>query len=167
MHAKVLSEMHDVEIVCLAGGVEEDAKAFADQWAIPEVTLNYDNRVMCDDIDAVILATPSPLHARQAEQAIIAGKHVLVEIPMSLNLHDAERITALAEASNRVCMVAHTRRFNPPHCEIKRRLRSGEFHLQHMICETVFFRRDNRNMHGKTRSWTDNLLWRSICLAAR
>lgn len=162
-HAKVLSEMDGVEIVCLAGGVEADARAFADQWGIPEVSLDYADRITRDDIDAVILATPSHQHADQAEQAIAADKHVLAEIPMSLTLAAAERITAYAEASDRVCMVAHTRRFNPPHREIKRRLQTGEFHLQHLIGQTVFFRRDNRNMHGQPRSWTDNLLWHHAC----
>lgn len=162
-HMQALSKRRDIEVACLVGGVRADAERFAKRWSIVDVSLDYADCVGRDGIDAVILASPSPLHATQAEQAIAAGKHVLSEIPMSLNLADAERITALAEASGLVCMVAHTRRFNPPHSEIKRRLGSGEFQLQHLVSETYFFRRDNRNMQGKPRSWTDNLLWHHAC----
>ncbi|MCY1434785.1 4-carboxy-2-hydroxymuconate-6-semialdehyde dehydrogenase [compost metagenome] len=82
---------------------------------------------------------------------------------MSLNLADAERLGAEAVASDRVCMVAHTRRFSAPHVEMKRRIAAGEFHLQHLVAETYFLRRDNRNMFGKPRSWTDCLLWHHAC----
>ncbi|MHB0777502.1 Gfo/Idh/MocA family oxidoreductase [Halomonas sp. WWR20] len=163
IHMQALRTLENVEVACVAGGVEADAREFARQWEIAETSLDYAACLAREDIDAVILASPSPLHARQAEQAIVAGKHVLAEIPMSLNLEDAERLTALAEGSDRVCMVAHTRRFNAPHRELKRRLQTGEFHLQHLVAETYFLRRENLNMHGKPRSWTDHLLWHHAC----
>ncbi|MCK0715286.1 Gfo/Idh/MocA family oxidoreductase [Chromohalobacter sarecensis] len=103
------------------------------------------------------------MHASQAEQAIDAGKHVLCEIPMSLNLVDAERMTARARDSNTVAMVAHTRRFNAPHWEMKRRIKAGVFHLQHFVSETYFLRRENLNMQGEPRVWTDHLLWHHAC----
>ncbi|GGY06085.1 hypothetical protein GCM10007160_37090 [Litchfieldella qijiaojingensis] len=163
IHMQALERIEDVEVACLVGGVDEDARIFAHEWKIPEVSLDYEASLARDDIDAVILATPSQLHASQAAQAIDSGKHVLAEIPMSLNLADAERLTERAERSDRVGMVAHTRRFNAPHREIKRRIQRGEFHLQHLVSETYFFRRQNLNMHGNPRSWTDNLLWHHAC----
>ncbi|WP_431025159.1 Gfo/Idh/MocA family oxidoreductase [Halomonas sp. H5] len=163
VHMRVLGEMPGVEVSCLVGGVEADARAFAAEWGIPEVTLDLDAALAREEIEAVILATPSPQHAAQAERVIAAGKHLLCEIPMALRLADAERITALAAASGRVCMVAHTRRFNAPHRELKRRLVAGEFRLQHLVAETYFFRRENRNMQGQPRRWVDNLLWHHAC----
>jgi len=163
IHMQVLKDLPGVEVVCLIGGVEEDARNFAREWGIPEVGLDLDAALVREDIEAVILTTPSPLHADHAERVIIANKHLLCEIPMALNLAAAERVTTLAEASDRVCMVAHTRRFNAPHREIKRRLASGDFHLQHLVSETYFFRRENLNMQCQPRSWVDNLLWHHAC----
>jgi predicted dehydrogenase len=82
---------------------------------------------------------------------------------MSLNLPDARRIVDAARQSGKTCMVTHTRRFSSPHREIRRRIQDGTFHLQHMIVETYFFRRENTNMHGQPRSWVDNLLWHHGC----
>ncbi len=163
VHMRVLRKMPGVEVICLVGGVETDARGFAAEWGIPEVTLDLDAALAREEAEAVILATPSPQHAAQAERVIAAGKHLLCEIPMALCLADAERITALAAASGRVCMVAHTRRFNAPHRELKRRLSAGEFRLQHLVAETYFFRRENRNMQGQPRRWVDNLLWHHAC----
>jgi 2-hydroxy-4-carboxymuconate semialdehyde hemiacetal dehydrogenase len=111
----------------------------------------------------VILATPSSLHADQTIMALGKGKHVQVEIPMSLNLPDAERMAGAARRAGKICMVTHTRRFSQPHREIRRRIQDGAFHLHHMIVETYFFRRENTNMHGQARSWVDNLLWHHGC----
>lgn len=163
IHMAALKELPGAEVVCVAGGVAADTAAFAAQWGIPAHSLDYAACLARDDIDAVILASPSPLHAAQASAAIAAGKHVLVEIPMSLSLADAERLAAEAAITDKVCMVAHTRRFSAPHVEIKRRIAAGEFHLQHLVAETWFLRRDNRNMFGQPRSWTDCLLWHHAC----
>jgi 2-hydroxy-4-carboxymuconate semialdehyde hemiacetal dehydrogenase len=114
-------------------------------------------------VDAVILTTPSSLHAEQTLLALAQGKHVQVEIPMSLNLRDARRMTAAAKKAKRICMVTHTRRFASPHREIRRRIKEGSFHLIHMVVETYFFRRTNLNMMGQARSWVDNLLWHHAC----
>lgn len=163
IHMTALKALPGAEVVCVAGGVAADTAAFAAKWGIPEHSLDYAACLTREDIDAVILASPSPLHAAQASAAIAAGKHVLAEIPMSLNLADAERLAAEAAASERVCMVAHTRRFSAPHVEMKRRIAAGEFRLQHLVAETWFLRRDNRNMFGQPRSWTDCLLWHHAC----
>jgi 2-hydroxy-4-carboxymuconate semialdehyde hemiacetal dehydrogenase len=162
-HMKALKTIEDVEVTSLAGGLAEDSEAFAKEWNIPHWSLDLGECLDRPGIDAVILTTPSHLHPDQTELALSKGKHVLVEIPMSLNLPDAERVAAAAEKAGKVCMVAHTRRFAPPHQEIRRRIRDGEFHLHHMVVETYFFRRTNLNMFGKPRTWVDNLLWHHAC----
>jgi len=163
IHMQALQEQAGARVVALAGGVAEDCAAFARQWGIAEHSLDFASCVQRVDIDAVILASPSHLHAEQAALAIAAGKHVLAEIPMALSLADAETLCARASVADLVCMVAHTRRFSPAHHELKRQIRSGEFHLQHLVCETYFFRRDNRNLLGRSRSWSDHLLWHHAC----
>jgi 2-hydroxy-4-carboxymuconate semialdehyde hemiacetal dehydrogenase len=110
-------------------------------------------------VDAVILATPTQLHASQALQCLAAGKHVQVEIPLADNWKDAEAVDALARKSGLVAMVGHTRRFNPSHQWIHRRVLAGEISLQQMDVQTYFFRRTNINALGQPRSWTDHLLW--------
>lgn len=163
IHMQALANVPRASVVAVAGGDERNTRHFAETWGIARVFTDYAHALAASEVDAVILATPSPLHADQAEQAIGAGKHVLCEIPMSLNLADAERMTARAREANTVAMVAHTRRFNAPHREMKRRIRAGEFHLQHLVSETYFLRRENLNMQGEPRGWTDHLLWHHAC----
>ena len=114
-------------------------------------------------VEAVILATPTPMHALQAAQVLRAGKHVLVEIPMADSLAAAKDLVKLQKSSNRVAMVGHTRRFNPCHQWIYQQINRGVLILQQMDVQTYFFRRTNINALGEKRSWTDHLLWHHAC----
>jgi len=162
-HMKALKTIEDVEVTSLAGGIAEDAEAFVKEWGIPHWSQNLEECLDQPGIEAVILTTPSHLHPEQTQLALSKGKHVLVEIPMSLNLPDAQAMAEAAKKTGKVCMIAHTRRFAPPHAELHRRVREGTFHLHHMVVETYFFRRTNLNMFGKPRTWVDNLLWHHAC----
>ena len=163
IHMKALQKISGVEVVSLASRTEEGGQQFAGQWKIPYHSTNLQECLDRPRVDAVILTTPSDQHADQTVMALARGKHVQVEIPMSLNLPDAQRMVDAAAKSGRICMVTHTRRFSAPHREIRRRVREGTFHLHHMVVETYFFRRTNLNMHGRPRSWVDNLLWHHGC----
>jgi 2-hydroxy-4-carboxymuconate semialdehyde hemiacetal dehydrogenase len=163
IHVKALAKIDDVEVVSINGRTDESAKAFAAEWKIPFSSANLEQCIDRPGVDAVILTTPSHMHPEQTLLALSKGKHVQVEIPMSLNLPDAERMLDASKKSGKVCMVTHTRRFSSPHREIRRRIRDGSFHLHHMVVETYFFRRTNLNMHGRSRSWVDNLLWHHGC----
>jgi 2-hydroxy-4-carboxymuconate semialdehyde hemiacetal dehydrogenase len=163
IHMKALKKIDGAEVVSVNSRAEESGKAFAAEWGIPHVSTNLEECLDRPGVDAVILTTPSSMHADQTLLALAKGKHVQVEIPMSLNLPDAERMVEAARKSGKVCMVTHTRRFSSPHREIRRRIREGTFHLHHMVVETYFFRRENLNMHGEPRSWVDNLLWHHGC----
>ena len=163
IHMKALQKISGVEVVSLASRTEEGGQQFAEQWKIPFHSTNLQECLDRAGVDTVILTTPSDQHADQTVMALARGKHVQVEIPMSLNLPDAQRMVDAAAKSGRICMVTHTRRFSAPHREIRRRVREGTFHLHHMVVETYFFRRTNLNMHGRPRSWVDNLLWHHGC----
>ena len=163
IHVKALQKIAGVDIVAVASRTEESGNKFAEQWKIPFHSTDLQRCIDRPGVEAVILTTPSDQHADQTVMALAKGKHVQVEIPMSLNLRDAERIVDAAKRSGRICMVTHTRRFSSPHREIRKRIREGTFHLHHMVVETYFFRRTNLNMHGQPRSWVDSLLWHHGC----
>jgi len=163
IHMKALEKLNDVQVVSINSRTEEGGKAFAEKWKIPFQSTNLEACIDRPGVDAVILTTPSSLHPEQTILALNKGKHVQVEIPMSLNLPDAQKMLEVAKKSGKVCMVTHTRRFSAPHREIRRRIQEGTFHLHHMVVETYFFRRTNLNMHGQARSWVDNLLWHHGC----
>jgi 2-hydroxy-4-carboxymuconate semialdehyde hemiacetal dehydrogenase len=163
IHVKALQKIDGVEVVSIASRGEDSGRKFAAEHHIPFTSTNLEQCVDRPGVDAVILTTPSDQHRDQTILALNKGKHVQVEIPMSLNLPDAQQMLAVAKQSGKVCMVTHTRRFSSPHREIKKRIREGTFHLHHMVVETYFFRRTNLNMHGQPRSWVDNLLWHHGC----
>jgi 2-hydroxy-4-carboxymuconate semialdehyde hemiacetal dehydrogenase len=163
IHMKALEKLHDVQVISVNSRTEEGGKAFAEKWKIPFQSNNLEVCIDRPGVDAVILTTPSSMHPEQTILALNKGKHVQVEIPMSLNLPDAKKMLEVAKKSGKVCMVTHTRRFSAPHREIRRRIQEGSFHLHHMVVETYFFRRSNTNMHGQARSWVDNLLWHHGC----
>ena len=162
-HLDAIARIDDIEVVSLAGGVAEDTQRLADERGIPHWTLDLEEAMAQPDVEAVILATPTPMHAQQAMQALNAGKHVLVEIPMADNFADAQALVQLQQTSNRIAMVGHTRRFNPSHQWIYQKIQRGELQLQQMDVQTYFFRRTNINALGKPRSWTDHLLWHHAC----
>jgi 2-hydroxy-4-carboxymuconate semialdehyde hemiacetal dehydrogenase len=110
-------------------------------------------------VDAVILCTPTQIHADQAMQCLRAGKHVQIEIPMADSWADAQALAHLQKQQRRVAMVGHTRRFNPSHQWVRQRIASGQYNIQQMDVQTYFFRRTNINALGQPRSWTDHLLW--------
>ncbi|MGZ8254929.1 MAG: Gfo/Idh/MocA family oxidoreductase, partial [Burkholderiaceae bacterium] len=112
-----------------------------------------------DAVDAVILCTPTQMHAEQSIACLKAGKHVQVEIPLADTLEGAEAVAAAQKGSGLVAMVGHTRRFNPSHQWVHKRIGAGEFKIQQMDVQTYFFRRTNMNALGQARSWTDHLLW--------
>jgi 2-hydroxy-4-carboxymuconate semialdehyde hemiacetal dehydrogenase len=162
-HMDALAATDGVEVVALVGGNPDDTAAFAAEHGISRHTLDLADELARTDVDAVVLTTPTPLHARQAIAVMEAGKHVLVEIPMADNLGDAEAVVATQQRTGVTAMVCHTRRFNPGHQWVHRRIAAGELHLQHLVVETMFLRRENRNALGKPRSWTDHLLWHHAC----
>jgi 2-hydroxy-4-carboxymuconate semialdehyde hemiacetal dehydrogenase len=162
-HAAALARIDEVEVVAVAGGDADDTAAFAAEFDIPRHGLDLAEQLDLPGVDAAVLTTPTPLHADQAVQVMDAGKHVLVEIPMADSLAGAEAVVAAQQRTGRTAMVCHTRRFNPSHQWVHRRIAAGELTLQHLVAETFFFRRENRNALGKPRSWTDSLLWHHAC----
>lgn len=161
-HLDALSNIEDVEVVCLVGAREESTKKVADDFKVPFWTTSLDV-ALAMDIDAVIIASPTQIHAQQAIAAMNAGKHVMIEIPMADTLEDAQAIVDTQKKTGLVAMAGHTRRFNPSHQYIHNKILAGELNIQQMDVQTYFFRRTNTNALGEPRSWTDHLLWHHAC----
>ncbi|MCW2247950.1 2-hydroxy-4-carboxymuconate semialdehyde hemiacetal dehydrogenase [Azospirillum fermentarium] len=162
-HLEAVSAIDGIEVVSVVGGGPDDIEGFAKARGIPHWTKDLKESLERSDVEAVILATPTPVHASQAIQCLEHGKHVLVEIPMADSLADAERLVEVQKATGLVAMAGHTRRFNPSHQWIHNRIKAGELKVLQMDVQTYFFRRTNMNALGQPRTWTDHLLWHHAC----
>jgi len=162
-HLEALQNIPGVEVVTLAGGSPDTTKAVAERFKIPHWSLDLGECLAQPGVAAVILATPTQMHARQAIQCMRAGKHVMIEIPMADTVADAEEIVTVQQETGVVAMAGHTRRFNPSHQYVHNKIVRGELKIQQMDVQTYFFRRTNMNALGQPRSWTDHLLWHHAC----
>jgi 2-hydroxy-4-carboxymuconate semialdehyde hemiacetal dehydrogenase len=158
-HLDGLKNIEGVQVTSLVGRLAEPTRAVADRYGIAHACTDLAESLGRADVDAVILCTPTQLHASQALQCLEAGKHVQVEIPLADSLKDAEAVLQKQRETKLVAMVGHTRRFNPSHQYLHRKFVSGEAKIQQMDVQTYFFRRRNINAKGEPRSWTDHLLW--------
>ena len=158
-HLDGIKNIEGVEVVSLIGREFDKTKEVADKYGIAHVTTDLADSLALSEVDAVILCTPTQMHASQSIACLKAGKHVQVEIPLADSWKDAEEVVRLAKESGKVAMCGHTRRFNPSHQWVNHKIKAGEFNIQQMDVQTYFFRRTNMNALGQARSWTDHLLW--------
>jgi len=158
-HLDAIKAIGNIEVVSLVGRLLEPTRVVAQKYGIGHVTAELSEALEQPGVEAAILATPTQLHAAQAIACLEAGKHVQVEIPLADNWKDAQTVAELQKRTGLICMVGHTRRFNPSHQWIHKRIAKGELKIQQMDVQTFFFRRTNMNALGQPRSWTDHLLW--------
>jgi len=158
-HLEALARIGGVEVVSLAGREPAKTREAAAKFGIRHATADLAESLAIKEVDAVILCTPTQMHAAQAIACMKAGKHVQVEIPLADSLADAEAVVKLQKETGLVAMCGHTRRFNPSHQWVRGKIAAGEFRIQQMDVQTFFFRRTNMNALGQPRSWTDHLLW--------
>jgi 2-hydroxy-4-carboxymuconate semialdehyde hemiacetal dehydrogenase len=147
------------------GRLREPTEQFAAEFGMALATTDLDGLLGDPSVDAVVICSPTDLHAEQTERALRAGKHVLCEIPLATSLADADRLGKLADEVDRRLMVCHTQRFYPPLIEARRMIASGELHAHAVVSRYGFQRRANVNWMGRQRSWTDNLIWHHGCHA--
>jgi 2-hydroxy-4-carboxymuconate semialdehyde hemiacetal dehydrogenase len=158
-HLDGIKNIDGVEVVSLISRDLEKTKEVAAKYGIGHVTTELSESLALKEVDAVILCTPTQMHAAQSVACLKAGKHVQVEIPLADTLHGALEVAALQEQTGLVAMCGHTRRFNPSHQYVHKQITAGKFNIQQMDVQTYFFRRTNMNALGQARSWTDHLLW--------
>ena len=158
-HLDGIKNIEGVEVVSLISRDLEKTKEVANKYGIGHVTTELSDALALPEVDAVILCTPTQMHASQTLACLKAGKHVQVEIPLCDVLVEGEEVVRVARESGLVAMCGHTRRFNPSHQYVNKKIKAGEFNIQQMDVQTYFFRRTNMNALGQPRSWTDHLLW--------
>ncbi|MEO7256251.1 MAG: Gfo/Idh/MocA family oxidoreductase [Casimicrobium sp.] len=158
-HLDAIKLIDGVEVISLVSRDFDKTKETAAKYGIGHVTTDLADSLALKEVDAVILCTPTQMHAEQSIACMKAGKHVQVEIPLADSLAGAEAVVALQKQTGLVAMCGHTRRFNPSHQYVHNKIKAGEFHIQQMDVQTYFFRRTNMNALGQPRSWTDHLLW--------
>jgi 2-hydroxy-4-carboxymuconate semialdehyde hemiacetal dehydrogenase len=158
-HLDGIKNIDGVEVVSLISRDLDKTREVALQYGIGHVTTDLADSLKLPGLDAVILCTPTQMHAEQTMQCLQAGKHVQVEIPLADSLAGAQAVVDLQKKTGLVAMCGHTRRFNPSHQYVHNRILQGEFNIQQMDVQTYFFRRTNMNALGQPRSWTDHLLW--------
>ena len=158
-HLDGIKHIDGVEVVSVIGRDLAKTQEVADQYGIAHATSDLNAALAIQEVDAVILCTPTQMHASQTLACLEAGKHVQVEIPLCDILAEGQAVLAKQQETGLVAMCGHTRRFNPSHQYVNQRIRAGEFNIQQMDVQTYFFRRTNMNALGQPRSWTDHLLW--------
>jgi 2-hydroxy-4-carboxymuconate semialdehyde hemiacetal dehydrogenase len=158
-HLDGIKNIDGVEVVSLISRDLEKTNEVAAKYGIGHVTTDLSESLALPEVDAVILCTPTQMHAAQSVACLKAGKHVQVEIPLADTLHGALEVAAMQEQTGLVAMCGHTRRFNPSHQYVHKEITAGRFNIQQMDVQTYFFRRTNMNALGQARSWTDHLLW--------
>jgi len=158
-HLDAIKEIDGVEVVSLVGRRIEPTREAAANYGVKHATTELAEALAQPGVDAAILCTPTQMHAAQAIECMRAGKHVQVEIPLADSWADSEAVARTQQETGLVCMVGHTRRFNPSHQWVRQRIVKGDLAIQQMDVQTYFFRRKNINAKGEARSWTDHLLW--------
>jgi 2-hydroxy-4-carboxymuconate semialdehyde hemiacetal dehydrogenase len=158
-HLDGIKNIDGVEVVSLISRDLEKTKEIAQKYGIAHVTTDLAESLALKEVDAVILCTPTQMHASQTLACLKAGKHVQVEIPLCDVYKDGQAVADAATSGGLVAMCGHTRRFNPSHQWVHNKIKAGEFNIQQMDVQTYFFRRTNMNALGQARSWTDHLLW--------
>ena len=156
-HLEGIAKIPGIEVITLTGGHPDSTAEVARKFNIPHWTSDLGESLKQPGLEAMILATPTQMHAQQGEQCMRAGKHVQIEIPIADTLADSARLVKVQQETNLVCMGGHTRRFNPSHQYVHKKIAAGELTVQQMNVQTYFFRRTNMNAAGKPRSWTDHL----------
>jgi 2-hydroxy-4-carboxymuconate semialdehyde hemiacetal dehydrogenase len=162
-HLEAMAKIDGIEVLSLVSRDPVTTAEVAKKWKIPHCTTDLAQALAQPGVEAALLCSPTQLHARQAVQCMRAGKHVMIEIPIADSLADAELVVRTQQETGVTAMGGHTRRFNPSHQWIHKRILAGELKVLQMDVQTYFFRRTNMNALGQPRSWTDNLLWHHAC----
>ena len=147
----------------IVGRQDASTRAFAERFGYAHATTDLDVMLADPQIDAVIVASPSETHVAHSLAAIEADKHVLIEIPIAMDLAGAERIAAAAARTEKVVAVCHPWRHRPELLPLQQCLQDGSEKLALIEGRFLIHRLENVGATGYRRSWTDNILWHHGC----
>ena len=131
-HLEAIQKIPGIEVVTLAGGSADSTAEVAKRFNIPHWSLELGECLARPGVEAAILTTPTQMHAQQGEQCMRAGKHVMIEIPIADSLADSERLVRVQKETGLIAMGGHTRRFNPSHQWIHKKIKAGELKVLQM-----------------------------------
>lgn len=143
----------------IVGRREASTAAFAERYGYRRWTTSLHEALEDAAVDAVIVANPSELHAETALTCLQHDKPTLVEIPIAMNLADAQRVVEEAQRRGLTLGVVHPMRLRPERAPLRERLSRGEEHIRHFAGRFFIHRLKNVGATGYQRSWTDNILW--------
>jgi predicted dehydrogenase len=125
-HLPVLGKMRGVQVVALCDSDRPKARAIADRFGVRDVFTDIDDLLEVEDIDAVIVATPSHLHEPHVLSALASDLHVLCERPLALSARGVERVLAAATRTDCRVVVANNHRYRSDVQALQRFLQGGE-----------------------------------------
>ena len=143
----------------VVGRRPEATAEFAARYGYRRWSVDLEEALADPAVDAVIVASPSELHAAMALRCLAYGKPTLVEIPIAMSYADSERVVAEAERRGLTLGVVHPMRFRKERAPLRERLANGEEHIRHIHGRFFIHRLKNVGATGYHRSWIDNLLW--------
>ena len=121
-HARVLASQPDAKLIAIYDANRDKARSVAERYG---TKVADSPEALLADVDAVSIATPTPLHFSHVEQSLSLGKHVLVEKAITEQVDQAEVLTAMARRLGKLLMVGHIERYNPVFTELRRLIRDG------------------------------------------
>ncbi len=161
-HLRAFAEIGGTRNTWVIGRSLDALPDFADEWGFPDHGIDLDAALSDDAVDVVLICSPNTLHAAHAEQALRAGKHVIVEIPMAMSLAEADELVTLADRMGRVLQVCHTMRSFAAIAYLRDLVASGADSISQVVGYFGIPRRDNQGFRGQ-RTWADDLLWHHAC----
>jgi predicted dehydrogenase len=148
-HVRNFHQLGALQTICDANAIS--LQKFAENFPDAQLETDYEKVLGDPKIQGVVIATPAETHFRLASKAIAAGKHVLVEKPLTLSVTEGERLVALADERKLILMVGHLLEFHPAVLRLREFIESGELGDLHYIYS-------NRLNLGKIRR-EENILW--------
>jgi len=157
-HLSALKVLDRTRNCWVVGRSAESAAEFAGHWGFDHSTSSLGEALLDPGVDVVFICSPNALHAGQAEMALQAGKHVVVEIPLAMNVDQSRALVALSAQSRRSLQVCHTMRSFAAIRYVRSLHTSGRDRITQIVGFFGIPRRNNMGFSG-LRSWADDLLW--------
>ncbi len=126
-YVRMFGELSQAKVILVWDAQEARLWAVQQRYPAIETRLNWEDALSCKDVDAIVIATPASSHFDIAQQALLAGKHVLVEKPLTTSVAACRGLVEMSQRCERVLMVGHTFLYNAGVRKLKEYLCSNEF----------------------------------------
>ena len=150
----------EVQFRWVVGRLQEPTDEFARQRSIPRATTHLAEALDDPSVDAVIVATPHALHYPQALAALQADKHVVVEVPMTMDAAQARQLVQEATDRRLALSVPHISRYLDVNLAARRLIQAGAIGpVYQFVYRRLWLQRTVGHLFNRQRSWTDTVSW--------